>query len=183
MKSPWILLLILPLFVLGSCAPSQRGIEVFPSLTPSNTVKIAPVTMSTTPAAVPTLVAAGGWDVYHNSQAGYSADYPAEWTVNESIGINSGIITTFLSPDAGQGIVVSVLNSDAILEEIPDMPNLRCQQITVSGISARRCLDTIAQSLSTTLLAPGRQYSITSFGKHADQNIYQLFLESFTVTP
>jgi hypothetical protein len=167
-------------------------VEVSPTMAPeaTDTVSIVPVDATavlapggTTPVANSSVIATGAWKTYHNTEAGYSAEYPADWTVNESAGINGEFITTFTAPNDGQGIVVSIQNGEAAVEEIPDMPNTRCQPVTISGLSGRRCFDTIASSISTTFLAHGRKYTVTTFGKHLDQNIYQSFLESFTVTP
>lgn len=133
--------------------------------------------------ATPTVIETGAWKTYQNTQAGYSAEYPPDWTVSESVGVSGELITTFLAPIAGQGITVSILNADAVVEEIPDMPNTRCQQVTMSGLSGRRCFDTVASNTSTTFLSQDKLYTIATFGKHLEQDIYQRFLENFTLTP
>ena len=192
MKAYWIMLIILLSLALGSCGLSQTMVKDSPTMAPeaTDTVSIVPVDATavlapggTTPVANSSVIATGAWKTYHNTEAGYSAEYPADWTVNESAGINGEFITTFTAPNDGQGIVVSIQNGEAAVEEIPDMPNTRCQPVTISGLSGRRCFDTIASSISTTFLAHGRQYTVTTFGKHLDQNIDQRFLESFTATP
>jgi hypothetical protein len=193
MKTRWILLISLLSLALGSCGgSSQTVVEDSPPPAPAdiNMVSlITPDATSTTDAGVttiiatPTVIETSVWKNYQNTQIGYSAEYPADWTVNESAGINGELITTFMAPTDGQGIVVSILNDEAAVEEIPDMPNTRCQPVTISGYPGRRCFDTVAFSISTTFLGQGKQYAIAAFGKHPDQNIYQRFLESFTLTP
>jgi hypothetical protein len=192
MRAYWIMLILLLSLALGSCGPSQTIVEVSPTMTPqaTNTVSNMAVDATavlapgeTTPVANSIVIATDAWKTYHNSEAGYSAEYPADWTANESAGINGEFMTTFTAPIVGQGIVVNIQNGATAVEEIPDMPNLRCQQVTISGLSGRRCFDSVALSTSTTLFDHDKQYIIAAIGKHLDQNIYQRFLESFTVTP
>lgn len=190
MKIYWISLAILFVLALGSCNSSQTVVENSPTLATKDRDRVFPFTPDATPAmaagvttAVATVIATSGWQTYNNVQAGYSSKYPADWTVNESVGINGELITMFMAPNNGQGIIVSVLKSEAAVEEIPDMPNTRCQQVTISGLPGQRCLDTVASSFSTTFLVNSKQYAIATFGKYPDENIYQSFLESFTVTP
>ena len=175
MKKRWISLIFVLSLALGSCGPSQTMAEDSPTLASEDTEIVSPITTNAT--AIDT------WETYHNIEAGYSASYPAGWTVNESVGINGELITTFMEPNNGQGIVVNIPNGEAAVEEIPDMPNIRCQQVTISGLSGRRCLDTLTFNFSTTFIDQGKQYTIASSGKHPDQNIYQRFLDNFTVTP
>lgn len=64
---------------------------------------------------------------------------------------------------------------------IPDMPNTRCQQVTVSDLSGTRCFDTISFSTTTTLIGRGKAYILVGSGQRLDQNIYQRYLDSFIV--
>mgnify|MGYP001388038261 CR=1 FL=1 len=192
MKTFWISLIFLLSLALGSCGLSQTMVKDSPTPDPADTNMVSPITPNvtftkatgvTTAIATPSIIETGAWKTYQNTQAGYSANYPADWTVNESVGINGELITTFMAPNDGQGIVVSILNGEAAAEEIPDMPNTRCQQVTISELSGQRCLDTLAFNFSTTFIDQGKQYTITSSGKHPDENTYQNFLENFSVTP
>jgi len=193
MKKRWISLVFVLSLALGSCGPSQTMVEDSPTLASEDTEIVPPITSNatnttttnvvTTTIVTSTVIASDTWKTYHNTEAGYSASYPADWTVNESVGINGELITTFMEPNNEQGIVVNVPNGEAAVEEIPDMPNIRCQQVTISGLSGRRCLDTLTFNFSTTFIDQGKQYTIASSGKHPDQNIYQRFLDNFTVTP
>ena len=191
MKFHWIPFMILLFLALVSCSPSQTLNQYHPTLAPKNTNTVTPPraeATATIPAEMTTAtpanaIEAGAWATYQNTQAGYSVQYPSDWTVNEIVGKNGELITTFTMPNNQQGITVSVLNGEAVVGEIPDMPNTRCQQVTVSGLSGRRCFDTIASSISTTFSDHGKQFDIVAFGKYPDQDIYQGFLESFNVTP
>ena len=187
MKKHWISLVFVLSLALGSCAPSQTTAEDSPTLASEDTEIVSPITTNatnaTTTIVTTTATAIDTWETYHNTEAGYSASYPAGWTVNESVGINGELITAFMEPNNEQGIVVNIPNGEVAVEEIPDMPNVRCQQVTISGLSGRRCLDTLTFNFSTTFIDQGKQYTIASSGKHADQNIYQRFLDNFTVTP
>ena len=183
MKTHWISFVFVVALALGSCSPSRTMVEDSPPLAPEDPDMGPPVTGATAAVVASTAIVTGAWKTYDNSQAGYSAKYPADWAVNENVGTNGELITMFMASKDGQGIVVSVLNSDAAVEEIPDMPNTRCQQVTISGLSGRRCFDTLTFNFSTTFISQGKQYAIASSGKHPDQDMYQHFLESFAVTP
>jgi hypothetical protein len=191
MKTCWILVISPLLLALGSCGPTQTVAEKSPAPAPANTIVVSSTTPDATTAAAagmptttatPTVIETGAWQAYHNTHAGFDANYPSDWTVNESSGMNSELITRFMAPGNGQGIVVSILNG-APAEAIPDMPNTRCHDVKVSGLSGRYCFDTIAFNFVTTLINQGKQYIIASSGKHPDQNVYQRFLESFSLTP
>ena len=176
-KIPWVLVISLLSLALGSCrGSSETAAKDSPTPTPADTSMVSPVT----PGATST---SDAWKIYHSTEAGYSVEYPADWVVNETTGINGELIAAFMSPDEGQSIAVNVSNSEASVEEIPDMPNTRCQQVTISGSTGRRCFDTLAFSFSTTFMDKGRQYVIASSGKHPDQDIYQHFIDSFKVNP
>lgn len=192
MRTRWILLISLLSLALGSCGSSQAEVGQSPELAPVDKNMVSPITPDATTTmakgvtsaiTTPTVIETDTWKTYQNTEAGYSAEYPADWAVNESVDINGEVITKFIALTDGEGIVVSVLKGEAAVEEIPDMPNTRCQQVTISGLSGKRCFDTVAFSISTTFLGNSKQYNITAFGKHLDQNIYQHFLENFTVTP
>jgi hypothetical protein len=192
MRTDRFMLLFLLSLALASCGPSQRMVEVSPTMAPQATNPVSIGSVEATAALVPggtttvansTVVATDAWKTYHNTEAGYNAAYPVDWSSNESAGVNGEFVTTFTAPIAGQGIVVSIQNGETAVEEITDMPNTRCQPVTISGFSGRRCFDTLASSISTTFIAQGRQYTIATFGKHSDQNIYQHLLESLTMTP
>jgi hypothetical protein len=196
MKTAWIALICLLFLALGSCSPSEKTVENLPTLATENAdsvtvdatavpVSTAEATATVTAGATTTIptstnIETGAWTNYQNTQAGYSVQYPSDWAVNESVGPSGEFITTFRAPNDEQGITVNVLKSEAIVEEIPDMPNTRCQQITISELTGLRCFDSLTFSISTTLIGHGRQYAIVAFGKHPDENIYQGFLESFT---
>jgi hypothetical protein len=179
-----VLILLLTLACAG-CAPSHSTIADTPTLTPKVTTPApaAAVEATVEPTAGPTAVATEVWATYHQSEAGYQVEYPASWSVAESTGANGESVTTFTIPGGGEGIVVSVQNSETAGEDIPDLPNTRCEKVTINGLSGRRCFDAIALSTTTTLFSDGKQYTLASFGKHLDQAVYQRFSESFTVTP
>lgn len=180
MKASWVLLLTLPALVLAACASTPTVAESTLAPVPENTAVVSSATTVTaTSAAMPT----NEWLVYNNVQAGYSAKYPPDWTVNESTGKNGELVTMFTPPGGAQGITVGVLSDANAVEQVPDMPNTRCQQVTIGGLPARRCFDTVASSISATFMSENRLFTIASFGKHPDQNTYQGFLDNFTLTP
>jgi hypothetical protein len=147
-------------------------------------VTTAPAAPTATSTVTLTSTTANAWRTYRNDRVGYTVEYPATWKVNERTDSDGAEVTTF-SPDPnndGMSVTVIVRGGEPAGGEIPDMPNTRCQQVTIGRLSGRRCFDTLAFSTSTTLLSQGKQYTIAGSGKHLDQNVYQHFLDSFTVT-
>lgn len=180
MKASWVLLQMLLVPVLAGCTAARTAVEQPASPAPANTQGASPPT-ALTPAA--TVLAADDWLNYDNAQGAYSAQYPPDWIVNESSGANGELITTFTGPGGGPSIMVAVLSGGNDTLQPQDMPNTRCQPVTISGLPGRRCFDTIASSFSTTLLGSGRQYTIATSGHFAQQELYQRFLDHFAVTP
>lgn len=178
----WLILIIT---VCALCACGTTDIR--PTQATTAELPMAVATAHSTQPATPTATVSTGvtaWNTYRSDRAGYSIDYPATWKVDERVDSEGTDMTTF-SPAAnnsGTSIAVIVRNNIPAEQAIPDLPNTRCQQVTINGLSGRRCFDTLASSISTTFSGQGKQYTIVASGKHLDQNIYQRFLESFTVT-
>jgi hypothetical protein len=125
---------------------------------------------------------AGAWQIYRSDQAGYTAEYPKEWSVEEQGGTNGtarSIVTTFRPTDGGARIIVTTLIQTPDQAEPLDMPNTHCQQVQGNRGIATRCLDTISRATSTTIVAQGKTYTIASAGKDMNQTIYQHILDSF----
>lgn len=188
MRTRWISFAVLLALALVSCSPSQALNQNHPAQakesadtgtaigTDATATMSAEMTIAT-PAS--NSVKTDMWAIYESTQAGYSVKYPSDWTVNESVGKNGELITMFTAPNDEQSIAISVQNSDTLVEEIPDMPNTRCQQVVVGDLSGTRCFDTIAFSITTTFVHQGRVYILAGSSKRLDQNIYQRFLSSF----
>ncbi|HEY0601920.1 MAG TPA: hypothetical protein VGD58_03370 [Herpetosiphonaceae bacterium] len=137
------------------------------------------------PAAIPTVSAAEtvGWQTYRDDTAGYSVRYPPSWTVHKTVG-NDGSPMALFGPTAdGSGITVLVQAGVLEMVEGVDLPNSRCTPITINGLPAQRCFDTLAMSLSTTIAAGDKLYIITASGKQQDTSIYEGFLQSFIHLP
>jgi hypothetical protein len=140
-----------------------------------------PPALPPTPKVIPTSAPAAsqGWKTYRNTQAGYSVAYPPGWKAVEVPGASGEFITKF-TPAAGDGsIVIAVRPIDPDQKEPIDLPNTRCQLVTVGGLSGVRCFDTISLSGSTTVAGKDKQFIITTTGKRPDENLYQRFLDSF----
>lgn len=131
----------------------------------------------TTPAA--TAAAMPAWQTYKSALGEYTVEYPAGWTVREQTGV-AGTITTMSTPSGG-GAKITVVIRAAVpsQQEPPDLPNTRCQQVSDNRGIATRCLDTLARTTSTTFVAEGRTYTITTTEKGMDQNVYQHVLDTF----
>jgi hypothetical protein len=125
--------------------------------------------------------AASDWKTYRNERAGYTIDYPAAWAINERIDSDGADVTTFSPDDSGMSVTVIVQNVEPVDQETPDLPNTRCQQMTVGTLSGTQCIDTISFSMTTTLMLEGKAYILVGSGKRLDQDIYQRFLDGFTI--
>jgi hypothetical protein len=151
-------------------------------LDPSAPAASAPAAI-VTPAPTANAAGAEAWQSYRNQAAGYAVSYPASWTVAETAGADGSFVAAFRSTTAAIGIDILVQPAAPEAAETGDLPNTRCEPITVAGLPAQRCLDTINASLSATLVAQGKRYTITSAGKQHEGSFYQRFLDSFTIAP
>jgi len=120
------------------------------------------------------------WQRYHSDQASYSIEYPSDWTANERQDTNGSITTVFAPTDGGAGITV-MLRVGAPPVESNDIPNTRCQPVTIGGLSGTTCFDTIALAVSTTLTGQGKSFHISA-GKGVPRDTYQHLLNSFSPT-
>ncbi len=123
----------------------------------------------------PTLAdgANGAWQTY---------PYPAGWTASERAGEHGDLTTSFGPSGGGAGIGVIVQPGRQNVGNT-DLPNTRCAQVVVGGVTGRRCFDTLSSGVSTTLVAQDRTYTIVAAGRRLDQQIYQRFLDSFALLP
>jgi hypothetical protein len=64
---------------------------------------------------------------------------------------------------------------------VPDLPNTRCQLVTIGGLSGVQCLDTINFSIVTTFVGSGKTYAVSGSSKRLDQDIYQHVVYSLTL--
>ncbi len=172
-------------FSLSACSTIGTG------LAPTSTAKFpTPVTtLRATPVVMPVTTSLPGtpaWKTYQNERAGYAIEYPADWEIDEATESDGAEVTTFVPPSSnknGTELTVITRKGTSTAEEIPDMPNTRCRQVTVGKLSGTRCFDTIAFSTMTTFVGQGKIYILVGSGKRLDQNIYQHFLNSFALTP
>jgi hypothetical protein len=118
---------------------------------------------------------------YHNPQAGYSAEYPADWTVSEQVGADGSTVTTFSPADGSSGIIVMVQSGEFGGAGSSDIPNTRCGEVQVGERTGMRCFDTINLVASTTVVAKGKTFTITTLGKRLDERIYDRFVSSFRI--
>lgn len=141
---------------------------------------VVPTAMVATPTAG---VVPDDWPTYRNDPADYTVQYPPTWTVDERADPDGSFSTTFSPPSGGTGIEVRVVAVEAAGVEGFDLPNTRCQPVTIGGLSGTRCLDTISFITSTTLFGPDRAYIISSSDKPAGRTVYEGLLQSFAPLP
>lgn len=159
--------------------PHPTESQPAPAAAPTTQPPVPPELLN--PTAAVTITAAGGaWNNYRNQQAGYAVDYPAAWNTGEQVNADGWLVTTFAPSEGSTAVSVLVRQGDAA-QAPSDLPNTRCQQVTVGGVPGTRCLDTISFGLSTTIVHGGKTYMIASSGKRIDQAIYRRFLDSFTL--
>jgi len=134
-----------------------------------------------TPTAPPTTTQApvASQQTYRNKQAGFSVDYPSDWTASEQATADGAFVTTFTPPDDRAAITVIVRRGEQAPEP-SDIPNTRCQPVSAAGLAGVRCFDTISLGTSTTLVGGGKTFTIATSSKRADQSVYQQILDSFT---
>jgi hypothetical protein len=150
-----------------------------PGATPMD-VKAATVAAQL-PSATPIPPPAVAWQAYHSQSAGYRVEYPAGWVASEQANADGSIATTFAPTAAGASITVLVMPGSSIPAD--DLPNTRCQQVTIGGLAGIRCFDTLARSTSVALSGQNKTFTISPEGKHLDSQIFERFLSSFAPVP
>jgi hypothetical protein len=121
--------------------------------------------------------------MYHSEQAGYSTEYPSDWMVSEQLGEDGSIVTNFSSSDGSAGIMVLVQSGEFGGAGSSDLPNTRCEEVTLGGQTGTRCIDTLSFGISTAIVNRGKTYIISSTSKRLDPTIYDRFLASFQFSP
>jgi hypothetical protein len=62
-----------------------------------------------------------------------------------------------------------------------DIPNTRCEEVSVDRLPGIRCFDTIAFSTTTTFGNEIKSYTVIASGKRTDPAVYQRFLDVLRV--
>jgi|GEM_PF-3941189 len=167
-----------------------------PATTPTNTntgkptlAPLPPEPLNPTGEAMPTpttppaqQASTDGWQTYRNEAAGFAVQYPGGWTVDEQASTDGSFNITFGPSGSGSGILVIVLPGTAGATGNAEMPNVRCEPVTINGLAGMRCFDTIAMSTTTTLTGASKIFTISSTGKQTNSAIYDSFLNSFQST-
>jgi len=162
-----------------SAPPTLQGAT--DQLPPTGMRTTVPRALPPTPKVIPTSAPAASqdWKTYRNMQAGYSVAYPPGWKAVEVPGASGEFITKFTPAAGDASIVIAVRPIDPDQKEPIDLPNTRCQLVTLGGLSGVRCFDTISLSGSTTVAGKDVQFIITTTGKRPDEKLYQRLLDSF----
>jgi hypothetical protein len=150
-----------------------------PTSVPTSTPR--PSSLSAAPTPVPataTPIIAAASQPYRSDQGGYAVDYPSDWAVNERVATDGTVITSFVPASGGASISIVVQPSELPMVAAED-PHTRCNEVQIGSLSGLRCIDTISLSISTTLVADGKTYRITTSGKGLTGDVYQRLVESF----
>jgi hypothetical protein len=162
---------------------TAHEVQVMPTLIPTDLPTTESHQQSATTGAPPTTALptpSQHWQRYRSDRAGYSVDYPSVWTANERDDTD-GSITTVLAPTGG-GAGISIITRFGVPSvDSNDIPNTRCQEVTIGGLSGTSCVDTIALTISTTLVGLGKTFNISA-GKGVPRDTYQHMLNSFSPT-
>jgi hypothetical protein len=127
------------------------------------------------------IIESGAFKTYQNPQAGYRAEYPADWMVSEQVSEDGTMVTTFSPPDGSAGIMVMVQSGEFGGAGNSDIPNTRCEEVNVGELTGMRCFDTINAARSTTVIANGKTFTIAALGKRLEESIQSRFLSSFQI--
>jgi hypothetical protein len=87
------------------------------------------------------------------------------------------VVTTFSAAGGGPIIVVTTVPGQVASEN--DLPNTRCEQVTIGGLPGTRCFDTISRSTAITLVGQAKTFTIAAAAKHLEAQIFERFLDHF----
>ena len=154
----------------GGCA---RATEAEPPVTPAAGAATSTVPPTTADPAV------AGWKVFTSAAGGYRLRYPPGWRVKESSGSGGPVLS--LLPPKGTGI--SVLVTSTAPPEA-GAANVACRPIDVGGLAGRRCQDSVAMVVTTTIEGRERWYVVTGSLRRppAPAGAYDRVLASFRPT-
>ena len=169
---------LLAAILLPACNSAKQAVPE--TIVPAIDITATPTAGVAAAVATSTVSETGAWKTYHNTQAGYSAEYPADWTVEEQAAADGSSVTTFSPADGSAGIMVMVQNGE-FGGGSSDIPNSRCEEVRVGGLTGMRCFDTINFATSTTVVANGKTFMIATLGKRVDESIYSRFLSGFQI--
>jgi hypothetical protein len=132
------------------------------------------------PAPKPPLTTDDPWQTYRSERGGFSVEFPTTWTIEERFDAH-GALVTLLRPPGGTTISIVSQTDMSLDQDDTDLPNTHCKNVQVAGLPGRTCLDTISFNVSTTLVASGKTYLITSGRKQSDRRLYDRILASFRI--
>jgi hypothetical protein len=122
---------------------------------------------------------AQGWQTYRSDNDGFSVAVPDNWLANAETRLDGADIVSLSAPDSTRGLMV-VVQSSADASSADDLPNTRCQPITVGGQPATRCIDTLSLSSSIAVQVGERHYQILASERRLGTELYQAILASFS---
>jgi hypothetical protein len=161
--------------------PAASAISTAGQTPGATMMDVKAATAAAPPPATPIPPPAVAWQTYHSQSAGYRVEYPAGWVASEQANAGGSFATTFAPSGGGASITVLVMPGASIPAD--DLPNTRCEQVTIGGLAGTRCFDTIARSTSVVLSGQGGTFTIAADGKHLDSQIFERFLSTFALVP
>jgi hypothetical protein len=111
------------------------------------------------------------WQTYRNEEAGYSVEYPADWSVDLD-----GQLTRFTSPSGRVGISIGVSAPDDTV-----LDTASCEPVIVAEIETQTCQDILTFSVWTTVVSRDKAYTVATSAKNYDPQPYAHAVKSFRV--
>jgi hypothetical protein len=122
---------------------------------------------------------APGWQTYHSEIGGFSLSVPVDWVPSVQPGLDGPEVISLTAPDNLAGVMI-VVQPTADASPADDLPNTRCQPITLGGQPATRCLDTLSFSSTIWVAVGDRLYQILASERRLGPDVYQTLLASFS---
>jgi hypothetical protein len=119
------------------------------------------------------------WPVFTSVAGGYRLRYPPGWRVEESTGTGGPVLSLLARKGAGISVLITFTPPPG--GGAPNAPNTACRAVKVGGLAGSRCLDTLANVVTTTLQGRERWYVLTTSLKRpaAPAGAYDRVLASF----
>jgi hypothetical protein len=122
---------------------------------------------------------APGWQTFRSDADGFSVAVPVDWVASAQTRVDGADVINLAAPDNTSGVMI-VVQPSADATSANDLPNTRCQPITVGGQPATRCMDTLSFASSTiSVQVSDRLYQIIGSELRLGPDVYQAMLASF----
>jgi hypothetical protein len=126
-------------------------------------------------------VAGDAWQTYRSDNAGYTVVYPASWRVAEQFATDGSGTTTFTPTSAGGSITVLARIGPPDRAVADTHPAVICTYPQPGRMTPAHCLDSIPANPAKVITGHGRTYTIITSDRGIDPEVFQRFVDSFTL--